>query len=206
MKPCINLLPLNYRRRRLMHRSLWWWLPVWLVCIVAATAYWLVFERSGPLDQQIMVAEQEVVPLNRLLRETASMRTRLKASITQGSLLGQMRNDLPPLSLLGAVSQSAALCKGRLFVERLDFQRKEQTRTTAGGSPGLGSPQASRPETREAWGAATLQGSAVDNVAVSIFVVGLRDSGLFRRVELKSCVRSSEGGRETRRYILECEI
>ncbi len=52
----------------------------------------------------------------------------------------------------------------------------------------------------------TVSGNALDNVAVATFVVGLRDSGLFRHVELKSSLRSLDGKREVRSYVLECEI
>jgi hypothetical protein len=207
MKPHINLLTLNYRRRQLVRRSLMRWLVVWLVCLSGGVgAYSLAWHRRGHLEQEVIAAERSTAPLARLLQEQEAMSAALKASVAKGSVLGQMRDERPPLSLLGVVSQSARRCKGRLVVEHLNFERKDRPETEGGKSPAPGHPRTPPPEKREPWGCVTIKGSALDNVAVATFVVGLRDSGLFRQVELKSCLQLPNGGGETRSYILECEI
>ncbi len=83
--------------------------------------------------------------------------------------------------------------------------RRSRTTKAPGRHPS-GGPRSQLPETNEPWGQVTIRGDAEDNVAVATFVVGLRDSGLFRRVELKSCARSPSGGSELRSYVLECEL
>jgi hypothetical protein len=207
MKPFINLLTLSYRRRQVVSRSLRRWSLVWLVCSSAAVAaYWHAWHRRECLEQQVIAAERSAAPLERLQQEQSAMRAGLKASVAKGSVLGQMRNERPALSLLGTVSQSARRCKGRLVVEQLKFERKDRPQTEDGKSPGPAAPRTPAPEKQEPWGCVTIQGNALDNVAVATFVVGLRDSGLFRHVELKSCIRSPSSGREIQCYILECEI
>ena len=134
------------------------------------------------------------------------MQAALKEFNAKGTVLGQVRCDHPPLSLLGVVSQSARRCEGRLVVQHLTFERKDKQHTEGNRPPQPGDPKRLVPDRQDSWGCATILGDAMDNVAVATFVVGLRDSGLFRKVELKSCLRSPTAGREIRSYLLECEI
>lgn len=210
MKRFVNLLPLTYRRRCLVRRALAKWLIVWMTSIaLSAAACGVAWHRSRSLQQDAVAIERSAAPLGRLVAEQTQMQTSLSALDAKNSVLGQVRSDRPPLSFLGAVSQSAARCKDRLVVQHLAFERKDK-QPTAGNKP----PQAAVPQQplqdgndgSEAWGSATIRGEATDNVAVATFVAGLRDSGLFRQVELKSCLRSPTSGRETRCYIVQCDI
>ncbi len=207
MKSHINLLPLGYRRRQLIRRALGWWSCVWLTCLTgAAAAYGLACYRSGSLEQEVTVAESSAAPLLRLQQEQAAMQKALNAALAKGTVLGQVQDDRPPLSLLGAVSQSARRCGGRLDVQHLGFERKDREQTETSKPATAGKPPQPAAEKHDSWGQVTIRGNALDNLAVATFVAGLRDSGLFRNVELKSCVRASSGGKETRSYVLECEI
>jgi len=55
-------------------------------------------------------------------------------------------------------------------------------------------------------GSVTLKGHARDNVAVATFVVSLRESGLFRRVELKSSVGEDPADEQLRTCVLQCDF
>ena len=205
MKPFINLLTPSYRRRQAVRRALKRWTPVWLVCLaVTAAAYGLAAQRSLSLQQQLLAAERRAAPLERLQQEQAGLQDSLKATVAKGSVLGQVQDERPPLGLLGAVSQSARRCQGRLVVRHLAFERKDRS-AEAGKSP-PGNAQKAGPEKQGPWGCVTIGGVALDNLAVATFVVGIRDSGLFRNVELKSSLRALDGKREVCCYVLECEI
>jgi hypothetical protein len=207
MKPFVNLLPLGYRRRQLVHRLLVKWSLVWITCIVVGVAACgLAWRRSQLLQRDEVAAERSAAPLERLVEEQATMQASLKELEAKGTVLGQVQSERPLLSLLGVVSQSARRCEGRLVVQHLGFERKPKKQTEGSESPQSSGPQKPLPEKDELWGRVTIRGEAMDNVAVATFVVGLRDSGLFRRVELKSCVRSPAGGRGIRSYDLECDI
>jgi len=207
MRPFINLLTLSYRRRQRIRRSLRKWSLVWLACLAAAVAaQGLAAQRSAYLRQQLFAAERSAAPLERLQQEQATLQGSLQATVAKGTVLGQVQDERPPLSLLGAISQSAHRCKGRLVVRHLGFERKERQSMEGNKSPPVAKTQQTDPEKRESWGCVTIGGSAVDNVAVATFVVGLRDSGLFRNVELKSSLRALDGKREIHCYVLECEI
>ena len=56
------------------------------------------------------------------------------------------------------------------------------------------------------WARVTFAGQARDNLAVATFAAALRDSGLFRRVELKSSVENNGPDPLMRSFNLICEI
>ena len=207
MKTHLNLLPYHYRRRQLLRRALGWWSCVWLTCLAgAATAYGLACYHNGRLEQDVAAAEGNAAPLIRLEQEQGTMKAALDAALAKGTVLGHVQDERPPLSLLGAVSQSARRSGGRLDVQHLGFERTEREQSEGSKPVTAGKQPQPAPEQQERWGLVIIRGNALDNLAVATFVAGLRDSGLFRNVELKSCIRSSSGGQETRSYVLECEI
>jgi hypothetical protein len=207
MKTSVNLLPLNYRRRQVVRRSLARWLLVWLVCLgVSLVACGLAQHRSQSLEQAVGAAERNAAPLNRLVQEQTTMQAALREFDTKRTVLGEVQSDRPVLTLIGLVSQSAQRCQGGLAVHQLSFERKDRQPTDIEKSPLSAESPKPAPEPDELWGCMIVRGDAVDNVAVATFVVGLRDSGVFRRVELKSCIRSLAAGRESRNYLVECDL
>ena len=76
---------------------------------------------------------------------------------------------------MGVVSQTAQKTNGRLRVTNLELTNfQTQPTTDAAGSP------------VEQAGGLRLEGVSLDNPAVAELVVGLQQSGLFRRVELNT--------------------
>lgn len=219
MKTSLNLLPLEHRVRETARRRFVQWCLAWAVCAAAAVGvWWLKHERCRALRQRLQVAERNYAPLEKLLGESEAMRSELDGLHAKGTILGKLLDDKPALTLIGAVSQSARRCNGRLVVQRLLFQRHERpdadppTPRPGRQSPAnraavsQAKPTTSAAETLEPWGAVTIEGQARDNVAVATFVVSLRESGLFRRVELKSSVGKGSSDEELRAYQLECDI
>ena len=220
MKNSLNLLPLEHRVRETARRRLLQWCLVWALCAVAAGgAWWLKQGRCRAVRQQLQVAQRDYAPLEKTIRESDEIGKELDRLRAKGSILGKLLDEKPPLTLIGVVSNSARTCNGRLVVQSLSFRRHE--RPPEVDAPDLKNHQASRmnpgaagqkepPEpaadTTEPWGSVTLEGQATDNVAVATFVVNLRESGLFRRVELKSSVGKSSADEQVCTYLLECDI
>ncbi len=220
MKSSLNLLPLERRmweaaRRRLLH-----WCLVWALCATAAAGlWWLKRGRCRDARQRLDAAQRDYAPLGRTVRENDAMRADLDRLRARGTLLGKLLDEKPPLTLIGVVSRSARTCNGRLVVESLSFRRHEgasdadaPTAEARRGNPAKpaaaaqkGPAEPSAPK-NEPWGSVTLEGRARDNVAVATFVVNLRESGLFRRVELKSSVGEPADEEQVCTYLLECDI
>jgi len=220
MKSHLNLLPLEHRVRETARRQLLQWCLVWGVCAVAAVGvWWLKQGRCRAARQRLEAARRDHAPLDEILQESERMRAELDRLLAKGTILGKLLDEKPPLTLIGAVSQSARTCHGRLVVQSLAFRRRERPPEVDAPAPGNGraSPAKSASTDRKAragpatpttepWGSVALEGKAMDNVAVATFVVHLRESGLFRRVELKSSVDNSTADGQIRTYLLECDI
>jgi hypothetical protein len=207
MKPFLNLLPLVYRRRQLLRRSLVKWSGIWAACAaVSCGACWFAWQRSQLLLRTAAATERNAAPVESLVTEQAAIRAALQAFDAKGTVLGRLRSRRPLLSLMAVVSSSARRCEGRLVVQHLAFDRKDEPNSDGSPPSHAAAPPNPTPPKNDSWGSVTIRGDAVDNLAVATFVVGLRDSGLFRNVELKSCLRAPTPGRPIRTYLLECDL
>lgn len=197
MKDFINLLPLEYRRRVLVRRRLVLWAGIWAVSLVAAVGISVSKHAAYREVRRTMeAAERAYRPLEQLTRQCTTMQKELDQLHAKGTLLGQLRDERPLLTLVGVASQSARQCRRRLVIRDLLFERN--TAQTNNETPAA----ASTP-----WASVTFKGDAKDNLSVATFVVGLRDSGLFRRVELKSSLGTkSDDDEKSRSYSLKCDI
>ncbi len=197
MNEFINLLPLEYRRRVLLRRRLVLWAGIWAVSLTVAVSV-SASKHTAYRDvrRKTEAAERAYRPLEQLTRQCTTMQKELDQLHAKGTLLGQLRDERPLLTLVGVASQSARQCRRRLVIRDLLFERNlEQTKDAA-------------PETDSTpWASVTFKGDAKDNLSVATFVVGLRDSGLFRRVELKSSLGTkSDDDEKARSYWLKCDI
>jgi hypothetical protein len=220
MKSSLNLLPLEHRVRETARRQLLQWCLVWAICAAGAvSAWWMKQGHCRAVRRRLQVAEHDYAPLAEILRESDAMRDELDQLRAKGTLLGKLLDDKPPLTLIGVVSQSARACNDRLVVQGLSFCRNERSsrvdaraphgrQARRGPPPVVGRKESPDPKAAntEPWGSVTLEGQAMDNVAVATFVVNLRQSGLFRRVELKSSVGENSADEQIRAYLLECDI
>jgi len=209
MKEFVNLLPFEYRRKQLLRRRVLQWSVVWAACAAVTLALWWAKQTRYVAALRAMeTAQRSYRPVRQLAGECETMRAELDALHARGTVLKQLRDERPMLTLIGLASRSASRCQGRLVVREMLFQRDDRD---AKGAPRKAKPppkEPSQPETGEPpkWGSVTFKGDALDNLAVAAFVVGLRDSGLFRRVELKSSLGKNSEKTKLRSYLVECDI
>ena len=208
-KDHIDFLPLKHHRAVLLRCRLLQWSVVWVGCVaMAAAGWWLMQSRCRASRHAMEAAQRSYSPLEKLIAGRNDLQTKLGALKAKGTVFGQLRDERPLLTLIGAASRSARQCNGRLVVHSFSFKRQEDLRDT---NPQKGKvrnkqSQDSPKEEETPWASVTFAGDALDNVAVATFVVALRDSGLFRRVELKSSVGNKSADAEVRSYLLECDI
>lgn len=123
------------------------------------------------------------------------------------ALLEDFENKQFPLNLVGLVSESAVKSDHRIQVEDLSFTRTQKTvidpTSTRTRNPKRKAALAKQSQTEEEL-KLVLKGTAADDLAVAKFIVSLRDSGVFERVELKSSIAEEIEGAKVRRYLLEC--
>lgn len=206
MKSSLNLLPFEYRVRELARRRLLQWSLVWVACAAMAFGvWWLKQSRCRAARLASEAAERDYRPLEVLIGESETMRTELEQLHAKGTVLGSLLDQRPVITLIGLTSQSVRQCRGRLVVRSMVFERHEEPLDHDDRKSKNAKPESTTGQARP-WALVSLKGEAVDNVAVARFVVSLRDSGLFQRVELKSSVGKSSAQEKLRSYLVECDI
>lgn len=175
------------------------WCAVWVAAIVLlAGVSWLNQRYYRRVCKTVAVKEVACKPITTASRDNKRMRDQVRRFEHHETLVGQLRDDKPALTALAAVSRCAELCEGQIVVRDLRFEQrtgrfyseKQEKEAIGSGSEG----------------ALTIEGDALDNVAIARFAAGLRDAALFRDVELKSSVGKPSSDRSIHSFIVRCEM
>ncbi len=207
MTTYINLLPWEYRLRKLALARIRQWSLVWGLTVVCLAALW--WQRRD--DHQAAVGnaqslKQRYAAVKRLQTETLRLKTQLSDLQRQESLTSKLRNQGRGLTLVGLVSASAGRCAGRIRVQHFIYDDNRPLLDAAPAATPTATTSTTAAPTADPTSARllSLKGTAADNLAVAEFVVGLRDAGTFDRVELKSAAEGTASRSKTIAYCLEC--
>lgn len=211
----INLLPGHYRRRCLLRRRLRQWSIAWALVVLSLAVGWLdQQERWHAALAELEMHEQRYDEIRAVKSEIARLTSERQSLGKQQDLVSRLQQAPPPLLTLALVSASAAKCEGRVAVVRFAYGEETSVAGTAPAAPvGSAAPAtpggqapaavAAQPAYR---GRLTIDGIGADNVAIAEFVLGLRESGVFERVDLKSAAASTSRARNVTAYQLECGL
>jgi Tfp pilus assembly protein PilN len=201
MRTHLNLLPWKCRRSQTVRRRLRQWGVVWAaVAILTGAGCWLSAIERRTVQQAVGQLEQQVAPVETMRAQIASFREKLDRVRRREAVLVLLEDGRPPLALLGMVSRSARQCGGHLRVEQLTVRSSEPAKAPA-PVPAKADATAKAPPSVST--AATIKGTAQDNLAVARFVLSLRQTQAFDRVELKSSAGQTGGARGCS-YLVEC--
>jgi hypothetical protein len=196
MKSSINLLPASFRRQQIMRaRAYQWSGAICLVLVGGWIAHWYELREHQAMLQRLEVLKREHQPTQLMLSQLVDMRRKLVDLEEQERIASELEHQRNALTLLGVVSQTAQKTNGRLRVTSLEltnFQNQQQSATA--GAP------AEQP------GGLRLEGVSLDNPAVAELVVGLEQSGIFRRVELNTLNERENAESSLRQYEIRCEF
>lgn len=194
MKTHLNLLPWNCRRTQLIRLCLKRWSVPWAVaCGLTAAAAIVRWDQAEAARARMEVLEQQYAPTAALRGQIERLGKRFEGLRSREAILDRLEDPRPALSLLGLVSRSARECQGRLRIEQLALRLE--------GQPGSG--PGPTPAHAGATRSVLIKGTAADNLAVARFVLALRRTEAFDRVELKSSQQQPQQG-ETWSYVLDC--
>ena len=189
MKTSINLLPGAYRRRTLIRRRVRQWSVAWgLGLAIAMSVGSVEYQRYQEAQHLVMAHERAYAPLQYLKDETAKTQTQLTALGAQESVLEQLHDDRPAVTVLGLVSRSTRQCEGRVRIDQMTVNH-ELKKSRDDKAPGT----------------LTLRGVGLDNLAVAKFVVALRTTARFAQVDLKSSIGNKGEGEQERTFLVECQ-
>jgi len=196
MKNSVNLLPWKCCRMQVIRlRVLQWSIP----CAIAAAAVGLLgvveWGRYRAAEARVEQLEQDYVPVASFGEQIKKQQQRLEELSGHAARVAALENPRPTLTLLALVSQSARECQGKLHVEALSLQPSGDSAKKAGKA-------ASQPDPGAA--VVAIKGIAADNLAVARFVVALRQTKAFQRVDLKSTQEQPYGATRACSYLVEC--
>ena len=198
MRTYVNLLSPKYRKTALVRKLLARWCAVWVLgMIVIASVFWLNKRQYQRTAESMSAAEAACMPVVVTAEENTHMRGQVRRFDCRETLVGQLGDDKPMLGLLTVVSKSARVCNERIVVRDLHFEQQSESPTIT--------PEKDKPPA-DPGAVLVVEGDALDNLAIARFAAALRDTGLFREVELKSSVGKSSPVLPIHSFIVRCEI
>ena len=187
MRTYLNLMPMNYRRRNLIRRSLRQWAAIWLLALfVLSLLAWTQWSQYQSGLARLDSRHREYAPIQELTSEAEVLQDRINQLQQREALSLSLADERSMLSLIGVLSGAANASGGQVAIRSLKFERRGDGPTQANSI--------------------TLQGVAVDDFSVARFSARLRDEKAFSRVELKSTGDTVVGQHEARTYSLECSF
>jgi hypothetical protein len=209
-KDCLDLLPLAFRRKMLRRTRIRQWSVVLGVCVALALAICIGQHCEYRFIRQKLEARRlRAAPLEALQAQNAELRKRLVRIRKDQQLRAELESEQLAFHLLATVSRSAATCADGVQVQQFSFSRTRSTVTAApANTAGAGQPgQSAQPEQTEIEKLVmTVKGIGADNLIVSRFVVALRDSQVFDKVDLKSSMGGAGQARGIRTFVVECTL
>ena len=190
MRSMINILPASYRRQQMIrNRTTQWVTAISAVLVIGWAWHWLEMREQSQLTQQLDVLSREHAPTQTMLKQVVEMRRQLKELDQHEAVAKELESQRNALTLLGVISNTAQKTNGRLRVTRLELSDFQQ----------LGGPTSAAPSS-----GLMLVGVSLDNPAVAELMDGLKESGIFRKVDLK--VLKERDGVALRDYEVRCEF
>jgi hypothetical protein len=201
MKNHVNLLPMKQRRASLLRTLLPRWCAVWVIAIAVVGGVISLNKRHyAALLADVSNRETVCRPIAAMAAENTQMRQAVGRFGRRETLVGQMRDDRQVLCFLAVVSKSARLCEGKIVVRDLEFRQLPTSPTPTSRTP------AAPPTIHPFQSVLTIEGDALDNLAIARFAAALRDAALFQDVVLESSVGKPTADRPMHSFIVRCEM
>jgi hypothetical protein len=206
MKSHLNLLPISFRRRKLLRSCLLRWSVLWAVtCAVTVGACLLQYQRLCAAKRYAAALAQQSRPLRQMKSESERMEKELQELHGGESLVTALETPRSAFQLIGVISRSTRLGENNVWVNRLElstFRRRVPTKTPS--SPPKRASGSREENVEEERKLLRIQGNAVNDLAVARLVGELRDAAVFETVELKSTTAAEVLGQSLRQYEISC--
>ena len=176
-------------------RLLQWSMPC-AIAVVAVGVFGVIqWGRDRAAEARVEQLEQDHAPVVLMSEQIKKQKARAEELSGHAARVAGLGDPRPALTLLGLVSRSARECQGRLHVNALSLQPAGHPAKKDGNA-------SSQPNSGAAMVA--IKGIAADNLAVARFVVALRQTKAFQRVDLKSTQEQPYGAKRVCSYLVEC--
>ncbi|MBI3866015.1 MAG: PilN domain-containing protein [Planctomycetia bacterium] len=205
MKDRLNLLPLAFQRNTLRRTQIRQWSVAAGICgiLVASIGLFQHYELHR-LEQGLQMRRLRAEPLEALRTQNEQQRNRLALLLDDQKVLAELESEQLAFHLLSTVSRSAASCTDGVQVQQFSFSRSKSI--VKSPQTGATAPSDQQQTTEVETLVMTVKGIGADNLTVSRFVVALRDSLLFEKVDLRSSTGGQGPVRGVRSFVVECTL
>ena len=205
MKDRLDLLPLAFHRKMLWHsRYRQWSIATGLCAVVAFAACVRQHHELQVRQKALELRRLQAAPLQTVQTQNDELRKRLAQFRDDQQLRVELESEQLAFHLLSTVSRSAATCIDTVQVQQFSFSR---TRSIVNAQPSKTDGQPDHPmHTEIETLVMTVKGIGADNLTVSRFVVALRDSQVFDKVDLKSSMGGAGLSHGVRSFVVECTL
>ena len=196
-----NLLTWRFRQYMLIRRRLRQWAVVWTVVAVISLSWWQIRVHGvEAAEKRVALMETRHHPLKQMQLENKHLRDQLTKMNSHESLLARLDDEQVPYRLLALISLQVAERSGSVRIESFQLTQSESVTDSAISEPEKHDPgDFERTQTQ-----LVVRGIATDNMAISLFVAGLRDTDVFESIELKSSLAERVDNQRTQSFIIVC--
>ncbi|MEQ9406120.1 MAG: PilN domain-containing protein [Fuerstiella sp.] len=199
-----NLLSSRFRLLMLIRRRVTQWSVIWIAAVAVSLGWWqLRSHRVRAAEERVALMETRYSPLKQMQADIRKMKQQLEEMNSHESLLTRLDDEQVPYRLLALVTLQVDARAGAIRLDSYRLTRTdpvEAVRQTAAATAKKTDAEPAVP-TR-----LTVRGIAADNLAVSLFVAGLRDTGVFESVDLKSSVGAQIDRQRAQSFIIDCSL
>lgn len=207
MKDRLDLLPLAFQRRMLRQWRIRQWSVALGVCTVFALPIGIWQHHEFRLQRQVLELRRlQAAPLETVQMQNDELRQRLVQLRDDQQLRGGLESEQLAFHLLSTVSRSASTCSDGVQVQQFSFSRTRSTVNVPPANTNPDGPAGAPVQTEIETLVMTVKGIGADNLTVSRFVVALRDSQMFEKVDLKSSMGGAGPARGIRTFVVECTL
>lgn len=189
MKRHLNLLPPTHSNFSYVKKSLGLW-----ALVLALGVIWIVYstniklERADRIHQQRTALEREFDHVKAMSRDAKLRRTELQRLDNLVDIAERIEDRQPVLTLLGTIAQAVGSAEAKASIHQMKLDQVQGTNNQ------YSSYQLS------------LNGVAVDNMAVAKLIASLEKSKRFAVVQLRDSKDTKIAGKHAKTFKLECSF
>lgn len=197
-----NLLSSKFRLIVLIRRRLTLWSLAWIATLLISFGWWQIRSlQVNAAEERVALMETRCGPLKQMQTRNEIITRQLAELNSHESLLTRLDDEQIPYSMLALVSQQIGARRGTVRIESFQLTQIDRPATETAA---VGGTLAQTPASPVTVTQLTVRGIAVDNLAVSQFVAGLRDTGVFDYADLKSSVGAHVDNQRAQNFIIIC--
>jgi hypothetical protein len=182
------------------------WRWIWISAAACALTYCgIQVQDLLEIRAHLLSLEKRCEPLRKMQEEMNQEQDQLSRLLAEKKSLEKIQTEDHLRDLLGVIARASQPIAGHFQLTRLGLV-SAQAASTAPAVPAPPPPPGAGAGPVRPTSMLSLQGTADDDRVLAGFVSGLRSSGIFEQVDLKSSTQNHGGSISSRSYQLDCRF